>query len=180
MEDTGGALNTDMSTTNVGDYLIVCANLACDTLKRPFWVARVSKNDVAEEKLQVSWFLPLTKHAVRKKGDTQARFPFLETTYVSPAHVPPERALKKQQPNTQCVIKNYPYAQFKAHLDVNTNVASHSNLGERKIVNPTSWIDYDTVYFSFPHLGMMNDVHDCLPSNVLDAISLEESIDWMG
>ena len=115
-----------------------------------------------------------------KKGDTQARFPFLATTYVSPAHVPPERALKKQQPNTQCVIINYPYAQFKAHLDVNTNGASHSNRGERKIVNPTSWIDYDTVYFSFPHLGMMNDVHDCLPSNVLDAISLEESIDWMG
>ena len=180
LEDAGGAINTNMATTNVGDYVIVCPNLACDTLKRPFWVARVSKNNVPDKQLQVSWLLPPTKHSVKKKGNSQARFPFLSTTYVSPAHVPPERAHKKQQPNTQCVIRNYPYAQFKAHLDVNTNIASHSNRGERKIVNPTSWIDYDTIYFSFPHLGIMNDEHDCLPSNVLDAISLEPSIDWMG
>jgi hypothetical protein len=193
MEDAGGAINKDMTLTNVGDY-VICVSNPSDPLKRPFWVGQVTNNYTTQKELRVHWLLPPTKRpgsdgkgtkgkngASRKTEDMDventAREPeLMETKYVSPSAPPRERAHLPQQPNLACKIKNFPYAQFRPVMDINTAEKSNSNKGNRKSVIPSFRISYDCCYFSFTSLKP--DTR--LPSNVLDELSLEKDIQWKG
>ena len=169
MEDDGGVINGDMTLVNVGDYVIVKGNLQKDSLKRPFWVGHVSQNNVGRRQLRVHWLLPPTTHTGRSKrgaketeesmmmdgeepqGRTAAPHPSL--SYVTPCSVPKERRGKPQEPNRHCILKHYPYAQFRPVLDLNTTAKSHSNKGLRKAIHQTHPISYDCCFFFFPELG---------------------------
>jgi hypothetical protein len=187
LEDAGGPINTDLSLTNIGDYVIVAPNLSADSLKRPFWVGQVCKNSKTQNKLQVHWLLPPTSASLRQGNTTGTYEEVIEpevaqgarkapsaitNKYKTPKHIPEERRHKPQRPNNQCLLPNYPYSEFRpvVHADLSAKP------GGRKFAKQTCWISYDCVFFSFPHLGE----EDTLPSNVLDAISNEEQIDWMG
>jgi len=193
MEDAGGAINKDMTLTNVGDY-VICVSNPSDPLKRPFWVGQVTNNYQTQKDLRVHWLLPPTKRpgsdgkgtkgkngASRETEDmdveSTAREPVLmETKYVSPSAPPRERAHLPQQPNLLCKIKNFPYAQFRPVMDINTAEKSNSNKGNRKSVIPSFRISYDCCYFSFSSLKP--DTR--LPTNVLDELSMEQEIQWKG
>ena len=185
-EDAGGAISGDISTGTVGDYVIVCANLEKDSLKRPFWVGQIVENDPAQKRLKVKWLLPPTTHTYSKVKSypvggpvgernevpsdfTRIEAPHLEVTYISPRSPPIERRRKPQKPNTLCVIRNYPYASFQAVLDVNTKKPSHSNRGIRAVLQKAVWIPYNSCFFTFQHLT----TEETLPNSVLDAISAE-------
>jgi hypothetical protein len=193
IEDNGGIINKDMKLTNIGDYVIVCANLEEDPLKRPFWVGQVSDNDPARRKMVVTWLLPPTRVVSSKdskhKDDmdvpdcekdeseaTRRGVSFYQQQFDTPRNVPLQRRNKPQKPSAVCLLKNYPYAQFKVVLDCNSNAKSNSNKGNRKMRVPTSDLHRECVYFSFQHLAKGNR----LPNSVLDAISEEPDINWMG
>ena len=194
LEDAGGPINLDCNQVNIGDYVLVAPNLSCDAMKRPFWLGQVTYNYCAQKELKVHWLLPPTKHvsrtgkvskgkdaASRETEGVEAESTVRETvivdkTYISPAHPPKERAGREQEPNRLCRIKNYPYCQFKAVLDINTKEKSNSNKGLRKAVVPSYRIGYGSVYFSFERLAE----EDTLPHSVLDAISASDEIQWKG
>ena len=190
MEDAGGPINKDMANCNIGDYL-VCVSNPSDPLKRPFWVGQVVETYRAQEEFKVHWLLPPTKHpssggkgAKRGSGETEdmeaestSRAPIqYDQGYVSPANPPKERQNNLQEPNLQCKIKNYPYAQFCPVMDVNTAAKSNSSKGVRKVVMPHHMIPFQCVCFSFPNLKPNN----CLPNNVLDELSRDKEIKWKG
>ena len=191
LEDAGGLINSDLKLTNIGDYVIVKPNVSADSLKRPFWVGHVCKNSKSKEKIQVHWLLPPTSISVRQgkatgtyeqivdpdlpenESGAEKKSPALGVnSYKTPRRVPIERQHKPQRPNKQCVLKHYPYAEFRPVLQLE----DATKVGERRYKKKTVWISYDCVFFSFPHLGE----EDTLPGTVLDAISNEPQIDWMG
>jgi hypothetical protein len=195
-EDAGGSIDYEFTNCRVGDYVIVCANTKEDSLKRPFWVGQICDNAPDKNKLKVHWLLPPTTQTIitPKSGKsypagepvgeggmlqtnrTRVGLPVVKRFYVSPSSPPKARANKPQKPNQLCVIKHYPYATFRAVLDVNSNKKSHSMKGQRAVVKKTFWIPYDSIFFAFRHLTRDSR----LPSAVLDAISEEPEIDWMG
>ena len=190
LEDAGGVINKDMTHCIIGDYVICVPNPA-DPLKRPFWVGQVTKNSPAKKELRVHWLLPPSRHpgSVGKKAkgkerksedmevESTVRAPVQsEPSYLSPAAPPKERLRFPQQPSTACKIKNYPYAQFRTVMDINTAQKSNSNKGLRKPVIPSYPIDYTCCIFSFPNLTSETR----LPSNVLDELSRDEDIEWKG
>ena len=193
LEDAGGPINTNLKFTNIGDYVIVAPNVSADSLKRPFWVGHVAKNSKNQKKLQVHWLLPPTSSSVRQGKGTGTYEQMVgsdhleeEDTsgssakhmaafkYRTPKEVPQERRHKQQKPNKQCLLKNYPYAEFRPVLS--SRGEDETAEGGKNFQKRTHWIPYNCVFFSFPHLGE----EDTLPDNVLDAISKEEEIDWMG
>ena len=194
LEDAGGLINKDMALVNVGDYVIVQPNQSCDSLKRPFWVAQVCENLFAQKKLRVHWLLPPTKQRLRggkgTKGnngedmvteDVEAQSTatgpvVLEKIYVSPSAPPKERARMPKEENNLCVIRNYPYAQFKPVLEINNAEKSHSNKGAPKPMIGYVKISYRCCIFSFSNLTS----EDRLPNNVLDELSKDEDIQWKG
>ena len=193
MEDAGGVINTTMELANIGDYVIVRPNQRQDSLKRPFWGGQITKNYIKKAELRVHWLLPPTgaySSRCRKgaketggkatcadgTGQEKAAAVSSQLKFVTPASVPAERRHKPQEPNRLCTLRNYPYAQFKPVLDINSSIKSHSNKGVRAVKLNTDVISYNCVFFSFPHLA----TEDRLPDNVLDAISEHDQIQWKG
>jgi hypothetical protein len=151
-EDAGGPINRDLKLTNIGDYVIVGSNLSSDRLKRPFWVGQVTATYPNQGKLRVHWLLPPTTHSGRggkgTKGNGEEAVALNDESavnrpagdklsYVTPLHPPKDRKHMPQEPNKQCVLRHYPYAQFKAVMDLNSNNKSHSNKGIRKPIIPS-------------------------------------------
>lgn len=178
-----------MTTLNIAG-----SNLSSDRLKRPFWVGQVTATYPNQGKLRVHWLLPPTTHTGRvgkgTKGNvgngeepvalndesTVNRPAGDKLSYVTPLHPPKERKHMPQEPNKHCVLRHYPYAQFKAVMDLNSSTKSSSNKGVRKPIVPSFVIPFDCVYFSFAHLTPDSR----LPHNVLDEISNEAEIEWKG
>lgn len=122
-------------------------------------------------------YLGSQQNTIDKGGESTAKMPPRnDVQYVTPAAPPKDRQQCLQEPNIECTLKHYPYAKFKAVMDLNSNEKSNSNKGNRKAVIPSFRIPYECVFFSFSHLK----TDDRLPNNVLDEISKEEDIQWKG